>query len=184
MGGNTGLMENDKFLVRPIDWSKLNKIHIPLDFIDIREFFNRNLSSGRYSLVPRTNPMTPYELSNWVKNRRDCLNYVAEDKVLKKIFASSVVIINSEGFGEINVLRDLFYPLRGAGTELIKRTIEETLSRNIYASIHTSVENAPVIAIMEKLGYSSPKWIKNYGPYVNNISARNFDAYEWIIKHS
>ena len=170
-----------KFLIRNVNWNKVDLDGIPYDFIDVINFFNESLKTENYNLIPRRNEITREELIKiWVPSRNNTITYLAEDKESKKVICSATLFVENN-IGELSITKDVNYKVKSVGYKLTKKIIEESLNNNIDVSIHTSVKNIPMIKIMDKLGYKSTL-VKDYDKYKNKIICDTYDAYYWFIK--
>lgn len=171
------------YKIRNVNWK--NTIEgIPKDFLDVMGFFNKSLKEGKFPYVPRkNNPITKEEiLTKWVPSKDNAITYVAEDKKTGKIIASVTMFLNKKTKQSYpNVTKNPSYKVKNVGTELIKKVINETLSRGFTVSVHTSILNKPAIKVMEKLGYGKGKLIKNFKGYRGKINSKNNDVLNWTI---
>ena len=170
-----------KYLIRKTNWNKKDKKGIPYDFIDIMDYFNKDLMSGKYPYVPRKgDPITKSEIkSKWIPDKNKTATYLAEDIASGKIIASTNIPLDT---GILAITKDSNFDAKGIGTELTKKVIEGVLSKGHKVIVRTSIKNLPMIKVMEKLGYGKGKLIKNFGVYRDNIEGSNYDVFEWIIK--
>ena len=166
------------YVIRKLDWSRCDKNGVPQDFLDIKEFYNRALDKNLIPLIRRQSKITYKELRDgWLK-KKNAISFVAYSKKYKKVIGSCTV---TEIGKELAITLDPEHSGKGLGYSLTRKSIVEAKKRAMTIVVTTSVENKPMIRIMEKLGYKAKRRVKNYQPYVNVIKAKSFDAFEWVI---
>ena len=173
-----------EYIIRKVEWDKRNDAGVPIDCIEMMNYFNRALERGAYPLVPRTEPITKEEIVNrWVPRIDKTITYIAEDNSSQKIICGGTLFLDLENkIGELSITKDVDYSVHGVGTDVTKAVIDEALSRGITVSVHTSIYNKGMQRIMEKLGYAPNRVIRDYEKYRGKIKAKDLNVYEWIIR--
>lgn len=173
-----------QYIVRRIEWNRTNDRGVPIDCIDIMNYFNKALKRGVYPLIPRTKPITEDEIvSLWVLGIDSKITYVAVDNDSQKVICGGTLLLDLENkIGELSITKDPDYSVNSVGTDVTKAVIEDALLRKITVIVHTSLENHSMRRIMEKLGYMPNQIIRDYEKYRGKIEAKNSDVYEWIIR--
>lgn len=173
-----------KYHIRQANWSNLTEDAIPKDSAEVMKFFNDHIENKKYFYVPRKgNPITIEEIKNiWMPTKDKTITFLAIDTKTDTVIASATIFPNRENtIGELSITKNLEYDVRGVGTDLATTIIDEAHRRGMKVSIHTSVENDPMIKIMEKLGYQKGALIKKYEKYIGTIWSTNYDVYYWLI---
>ncbi len=172
------------YMVRRPAWERVDDNKVPLDFLDVMEYFNRMLGRGEYPLVPRNDPITYDEISKvWVPSKNRNITYLAVDRDSQKVVCSGTLKVDTaDKEGELSITKDLDYKVDGVGRDVTRAVIGEALFKGITVSIHTSVENIAMIRVMEKLGHEHTRLISDYEKYRGKIRATSFDVYEWVIR--
>ena len=148
------------------------------DTEQIRDYFNKALSAGRFALFPRKKPITQEEIDSRWGDRDDRESLVAVDR---KVVAAATLRYK-DGTARLNITKDPDYDIKGVGTDLTKEAIRLALDKGYEVIVQTSVHNKAMIRIMEKLGYRYKRLIRDFEDYRYRIDAPDYDIYEWRIR--
>ncbi len=172
------------YIVKHVDWQRVNDAGVPLDFLDVMEYFNRMLEKDAYPLIPRSEPITYEEISEkWVPSANTNVTYLTVDRKTRKVVCSGTLFVDSSiKEGELSITKDLAYEVKDVGTDVTRYIITEALSEGITVNVHTSVENEAMIRVMEKVRGLPTTRLHDYDKYKGEIRASNFDAFEWVIR--
>jgi len=169
-----------KYFIKKRDWNT----DLSKDNKDIMHFINDAIENDAYPLVPRKEKVTEEEIKNiWFPTRDKSISYVAYSPELDRVVGEcSLIMDRLPGVNLMSVLVDRNHFGDGIGSELVKAVIDESLEREITVTVHTSVENTPMIRVMEKLGHFPVYIKKDYERYRGKIMASNYDAFEHVIE--
>ncbi|MDD5133328.1 MAG: hypothetical protein PHD81_01595 [Candidatus Nanoarchaeia archaeon] len=155
-----------KYTIRKFNWDRINKEGLPLDGLEVMEFFNRGLKTEYYKWVNRKSEITIDEIKNrWALTKDIDVVYVAVDPITNKIVSDGMLIVNSkENKAELIITNDINHIGKGIGTELVKILLKEAKERRLMVTLHTSISNNLMIDIMKTLGYEPSKIEESYVP--------------------
>jgi len=107
------------YLLRPVCWERTDDQGIPLDCLDVMNYFNKALGRNLFPLVPRTDPITEQEIKDvWIPGKDNTITYVALDVLVGRAVGSGTLFLDGKT-GELNITKDPDYKASGMSTSYL-----------------------------------------------------------------
>lgn len=164
-----------EMLIRSVYWDYVDKRGVPKDCLDVMNYFNEGLKSGKYHFIPRKSKITEEEILNlWVpaKDKNVSLVAVMEGKVI----GSGTVLFDSGSnkyglesgreAGEYSLSVDEDYDVKRISYEITKKMLEEGKNRGFKFGLHVYSLDEVMIGVMRDLFLLPKKVINNYQRFV------------------
>lgn len=134
---------------------------IPLDFAQVRDYFNWALRERKFQYTPRKTPITDDEIKKlWLPSANTNINLlvelegrvVAQLTVFYDVYSTAYEYKAGRKIGSIGSSFDPRVSLKKVAPPLLKKTIEELRKRKQTATLTIPKEN-PISRLIESLGY-------------------------------
>jgi ribosomal protein S18 acetylase RimI-like enzyme len=126
-------------------------------FEKVIEYVNRNLASGAFPLLMRTDPIPKEQAKVWLdKNKagEQAVAIAVDDGVV--VGAAHMDVGCNEGgrTGAINVTVDKMYRRRGIGESLVRCLIDQAKEHGLVkVEAEPRADNLPAVSLFKKLGF-------------------------------